>query len=134
MGLVQLVYASQPFGYDDAMLRGILADARRCNTRDDITGALICRADLYLQLLEGPEAAVEAAYERITRDHRHLDVSRLLAGPTEQRMFPGWAMRDVPARSWMWSQKAVGVGAPLRAGREELLQVFKRLSEEPTPA
>ncbi|MEO1331606.1 MAG: BLUF domain-containing protein, partial [Pseudomonadota bacterium] len=50
--LTQLVYSSQPFGYDDIMLNGILNDARRCNLRDDITGALVCRHDIYLQLLE----------------------------------------------------------------------------------
>ncbi|MEM9128927.1 MAG: BLUF domain-containing protein, partial [Pseudomonadota bacterium] len=44
MTMIQLVYASMPFGFDDAMLGGILLDARRCNERDDITGALIVRA------------------------------------------------------------------------------------------
>ena len=63
--LLQLVYASRPFGFDAGTLTAILFDARRCNTRDGITGALICRDDLFLQLLEGPEAAVEAAYARI---------------------------------------------------------------------
>ncbi len=58
--LLQLTYASRPLGYDSAMLTGILFDARRCNARDGITGALICRDDLFLQLPERPEAAVEA--------------------------------------------------------------------------
>ena len=60
--MIQLIYASQPFGFDAAMLNGILSDARRCNVRDEVTGALICRADVYLQLLEGPEPAVDAAF------------------------------------------------------------------------
>ena len=51
--LIQIIYMSQPFGYDEAMLAGILLDARRCNKRDGITGALVCRHDIYLQLLEG---------------------------------------------------------------------------------
>lgn len=48
----QLIYRSQPFGFDRAMLAGILMGARRNNTRDDITGALIVRHDMYLQLIE----------------------------------------------------------------------------------
>ena len=51
--LVQLIYSSQPFGYDSTTLQTILNDARRCNTRDGISGALVCRHDIYVQLLEG---------------------------------------------------------------------------------
>lgn len=131
MGLVQLIYASQPFGYDDALLSGILLDSRRWNAREGITGALICRADLYLQLLEGPEERVEAAYVRIARDSRHLDVTRLTAAAVSERLFPDWAMRDDPARSWIWSQAEVEAGAPKRADRDELLAIFTRLASEP---
>ena len=53
MQLMQLIYTSRPFGFDDATLTGILVTARHNNPRLDITGALICRADIYLQLLKG---------------------------------------------------------------------------------
>ena len=72
--LIQLIYSSKPFGFDEAALNGILLTARRNNPRDAITGALICRHDLYLQLLEGPQAAVEARYSSIAHDDRHLEV------------------------------------------------------------
>lgn len=135
MGLVRLVYASRPFGFDGQTLYGILSAARRNNARDDITGALICRGDLYLQLLEGPEAAVAAAYRRIEADDRHLEVTRLLAGPAEARLFAAWAMRDDPARSWMWTQAEVAEGAVERAGAAQILGVFDRLrAEAPEPA
>ena len=77
MDLIRLIYCSRPFGFDDAALNGILIDARRCNERDAITGALICRADIYLQLLEGPAAAVDATFARIAKDNRHLEVNLL---------------------------------------------------------
>jgi len=128
MALYRVVYASFPFGYDQAMLNGILADARRCNTRDDITGALICRWDLYLQWLEGPEPAVRGAYARITRDTRHLDVRCLLSGPVEARLFPDWAMRHDPQRSWMWSAQEVADGALERADADTLETMFARLA------
>ena len=125
MTIHQLIYMSQPFGFDDGILNGILSISRRNNTRDDITGALICRRDIYLQLLEGPEAAVEGAYERIARDDRHLGIVRLLSGPAERRLFPEWAMRDDPARSWLWSEAEVGNGAVEAASPRELIAVFE---------
>ena len=74
MGLFQVIHPSRPFGFDTGILSKIPLDARRLNARDDITGALICRADIYLQLLEGPEATVRQTMERIKRDDRHLEV------------------------------------------------------------
>jgi hypothetical protein len=131
MSLIQLIYASRPFGFDAPTLNGILSDARRVNPQHDVTGALICRADLYLQLLEGPKAAVEAIYERIARDDRHVEVQRLVTRPVESRLFGDWAMRDDPARSWMWTQAEVESGAISRASEAEIVAVFERLAGEP---
>ncbi|NCV67989.1 MAG: blue light sensor protein, partial [Rhodobacteraceae bacterium] len=50
---MQIIYASQPLGYDSATLHTILDVARKCNARDNVSGALVCRQDIYLQLLEG---------------------------------------------------------------------------------
>ena len=129
MSLTQLVYASHPFGFDEAMLNGILLDARRCNERDGITGALIVRCDLYLQLLEGPTEKVLATYHRIIVDDRHVQVKLMVRRQVEARMFPGWAMRDDPAKSWIWSIDAVKNGAVERATDEEVLVFFTRLAE-----
>jgi hypothetical protein len=131
VSLIQLIYASRPFGFDAAMLNGILSDARRLNPANDVTGALICRADLYLQLLEGPKDAVEATFTRIARDDRHLEVERLVCRPIEERLFAAWAMRDDPARSWMWTQQEVENGAIARATEQEVVAVFERLAAEP---
>ena len=133
MDIWRIVYASQPFGFDQAMLAGILSDARYYNSRDDVTGALICRADIYLQLLEGPEATIRATYARIAADDRHLEVQCLLDETTAERMFPKWAMLDDPARSWMWTQREVAGGAISRASRSEILAIFQRLKTEAAP-
>jgi hypothetical protein len=133
--LLQLVYASRPFGFDAAILTNILFDARRCNTRDGITGALICRDDLYLQLLEGPEKAVEAAYARICADDRHIEVRRLARRmiADDARMFGAWAMRDDPAASWVWSRADVDAGKPELASEDEVLEMFRRLPAVDVP-
>jgi hypothetical protein len=131
MPMIQLIYASRPFGFDEAALAGILMDARRCNERDGITGALICRGDLYLQLLEGPQDKVEEAYRRIEKDHRHLEIRLLSRRTVTERLFPEWAMRDDPARSWMWTQQQVTAGAIERASEADVVAIFQRLAREP---
>lgn len=128
MTLLQLTYASRPFGFDSGLLAGILIDARRCNTRDGITGALLCRDDLYLQLLEGPAEAVEAAYTRILRDDRHIEMRPLTRRLVEDRLFGAWAMRDDPAHSWIWTRDEVHDGAAERATEAEVLEIFERLA------
>ena len=127
MAFHQLIYSSRPFGYDEATLNGILAEARRFNAEHDITGALICRHDLYLQLLEGPQKIVESLYQRITVDARHLEVELLVEQPVNQRLFPQWAMLHDPAQSWLWSPREVRDGAIRRASEEEVIEMFERL-------
>jgi hypothetical protein len=131
MSVVQLIYASRPFGFDQAMLNGILSQSRRCNARDGITGALICRADIYMQLLEGSAEALDATYARILRDDRHLEVRRLSYHTSRDRLFPSWAMRDDPARSWMWPQAEVAHGVIDRTTPLQALKIFERLAAEP---
>ena len=128
--MIQLIYSSRPFGFDDASLNGILLTARRNNARDGITGALICRHDLYLQLLEGPQEAVEARYGGIARDNRHVKVVKRMSRRVTDRMFPNWAMRDDPARSWMWTVSEIDQGALERAAPDEFIAVFTRLAAE----
>ncbi len=124
----QLIYRSQPFGFDRATLAGILATARRNNPRDEITGALICRHDIYLQLIEGPATAIDALYARIERDNRHGDVRLLLTGDVTARMFPDWAMLDDQSPSLFWSPDEVAAGAIEAATPEELRAAFERLA------
>ncbi len=131
MTFVQLIYASRPFGYDDLALGGILASARHHNARNAITGSLICREDVFLQILEGPRDAIEATYLRIARDGRHVEVDRLWSGEAQARLFPAWTMRHDPARSWMWTASEVAAGAIKRAPPPALLAIFQRLAAEP---
>lgn len=128
---MQLIYASRPFGYDELMLAGILSTARRNNARDGITGALICREDLFVQLLEGRRDVVTSAFSRILRDDRHIDIVNLWSGDAEERLFPAWSMRHDPARSWMWTIEDVADGAIARASAKEIFDIFDRLAKDP---
>jgi hypothetical protein len=108
-------------------LNGILLDARRANARDGVTGALICRADIYLQLLEGQREHVANTLERIKRDDRHLGVTVHVEGEVPERMFGQWAMLHDPAASWIWSQQEVSNGAVERATADEIMAFFAQL-------
>jgi hypothetical protein len=134
MRLAQLIYISRPFGFEARTLNGILLHARAKNALSGLTGALIVRADLYMQLLEGPREAVTATLARIVGDDRHLEVSLIHCGDANERLFPHWSMRDDPARSWMWSQEQVRAGAARNASAMEALSVFQRLATEPLDA
>ena len=73
-------------------VRDILACSRRNNARDGITGGLLFSEGVFAQVLEGPAAAVERAFERIQCDERHGEVTVLQASPIAARDFPDWSM------------------------------------------
>ena len=125
----RLIYRSQPFGFDSATLAGILSAARRHNPQWGITGALICRHDVYLQLIEGPSASIDALYARILNDDRHTEIRLLLEEEMDERLFPAWAMLDDEAPSLFWSAEDVAKGTLETASAEELRAPFIRLSQ-----
>ena len=129
MSLLQLVYASRPFGYDAATLLGILFKARSKNAKADVTGCLICRDDLYLQLLEGPVDQVQQIYSKIQEDDRHVEVTQLISHEVDTRMFGKWAMRDDPVQSWMWTREQIDAGAINATTPAEVLAIFQRLAD-----
>jgi hypothetical protein len=129
MSIFRAIYSSRPFGFDAGVLHGILEQARRLNQRDGITGALICRDDIYLQWLEGPEDKVRSAIDRISRDDRHLEVTLHVTEPAEERLFADWAMLHDPAASWIWSRAELADNAIDRATPEEVTGFFLRLRD-----
>jgi hypothetical protein len=134
MRLSQLIYASRPFGFDEAMLDNILVSARRRNARSGITGSLVCRRDLFLQLLEGPRLAVTETIGRIISDDRHVEVAILHCGDVTERMFADWTMRDDPPQSWMWPQAEVSAGAVEATTAAHAMAIFQRLAQRPEDA
>ena len=124
----QIIYHSQPFGFDTPMLAGILTQARRNNRRDDITGALVCRHDVYIQLIEGPADAIDDLIARIERDDRHCNVTLALEDTVEERMFPHWEMLDDQMPTLTWSPAEIADGAIAKADPDELRAVFRRIA------
>ena len=130
MDIFRLIYKSIPFGYDTAILNGILSDAITYNSKNDITGALICREDVYLQLLEGPELKVNNTFQKILGDDRHLEVELLIKEHCNKRIFPKWKMKDDPARSWFWNKEEIQKGIFSTIDRDTIIEVFEKISNE----
>lgn len=88
----QLLYASNTSrDVTQDVLDDILAKSRRNNARDGITGMLLYIEGGFMQVLEGEEAAVGAAYERIARDKRHWN-TQILLDRAAPRAFGQWSM------------------------------------------
>lgn len=83
----------------------ILAASRRNNRDNDVTGMLLYLDRGFMQILEGPEEAVNATYARIAGDGRHSHVIALWSEQTETRIFPNWTMGydTLPADDARWS-------------------------------
>ena len=128
--LKHLIYSSRPFGFDQNILNGILVTSVDNNKRDQITGALICRSDLYLQYLEGPTESINETFHKILHDDRHVEIKVLKEGIHAERLFPKWAMRDDPVRSWMWSREEVDAGALDKISASDAFNIFQRHSKE----
>ena len=99
--MVRLVYFSRnviegiapgdPRGLDWEIDR-ILEVSQARNAACGVTGALIYNGGVFGQVLEGPEAAVEATYDRIQSDDRHVETTVLDYAPIAARAFGDWSM------------------------------------------
>ena len=125
---MQIIYASQPLGYDSTSLHTILDVARKCNERDNVSGALVCRQDIYLQLLEGSLEAVNATYMRICRDDRHVGIKKLVSRRASNRFFTNWAMLHDPAISLIWNPQQISAGILDRIPQSEIIGIFEAIS------
>ena len=77
---------------DSGMVRAILETSRRNNARDQLSGLLLVGGRRFLQVLEGPSEAIDAAYRRIKDDPRHFALVELSRREIKERSFPDWAM------------------------------------------
>lgn len=90
--MLQLVYVSSANPRESVDPAGILAVSRRNNRRDAVTGLLYADHARFLQVLEGPEDKVEAAFARIQADTRHRALVILSRRSVEVREFGDWDM------------------------------------------
>lgn len=93
--MLQMIYVSSATAAAERRdIEPILAASRRNNSRHGITGLLYADGKRFLQVLEGPQDAVEAAFARIKADPRHNAVVTLSRRSIEAREFGEWAMAE----------------------------------------
>ena len=68
------------------------AASQAANAAAGITGLLLYSDGGFLQMLEGPRAAVESLYASIEHDTRHDEVTLVRAREQREREFPCWSM------------------------------------------
>lgn len=91
--MLQIAYISTSrTPIDQPLLDAILLASRRNNDRNAVTGLLVAGGKRFLQVLEGPEAAVAATFARIEADPRHLGFVLLARRPVAAPAFGSWAM------------------------------------------
>ena len=138
--LKQILYFSSAVRlFSDDELLALLKVARANNARLDVSGMLLYADGNFVQLIEGPDNAVDALYAKISRDPRHTSLLKALDGPISERRFADWTLGfDRIADSKTegidgltdFLHKANEVGAdekPARDAAGRLLDSFKRV-------
>lgn len=93
MPLIHLIYVSSArdeLAADE--LASIMTASVRNNASRAVTGMLLYAGGNFMQVLEGPEQAVEGTYQRLAKDPRHCGLFVLERGPIASRSFDGWSM------------------------------------------
>jgi len=88
--LVYISHSVKPFTL--AGLKKLLIHCRDNNIDNGITGILLYIEGKFVQILEGKREKVKVLFEKIKRDRRHSEISRILEGPIDYRNFPNFSM------------------------------------------
>jgi len=120
--LEQLIYYSSARATRQRSdLREILDSAVRNNERLDITGVLLHHQGNFVQVLEGPVAALDATMSKILADPRHHDVMIVYRKAVDHRAFPSWHMGFIaPTLSELKEHPRV---VPMRFGKPDFSEI-----------
>ena len=76
----------------DSGILGMLEEIQARTSESEVTGMLLMTRRYFMQYLEGPRPAVNAAYGRIIADTRHRNPTLLEASDIDERLFSSWLM------------------------------------------
>lgn len=82
--------------FSDEELAALLRTSRENNSREGLSGLLLHRDGRFLQVLEGPDAAVHERLAVIERDPRHTDLKVLADETIDSARFGQWSMGFQP--------------------------------------
>lgn len=94
MELVHCIYcsASAIGEFNREQLDQLLEKARSNNAKLGVTGILLYESRSFFQVLEGQRTVIEALFEKIAADKRHLRATKIVFEPIQERTFGEWTM------------------------------------------
>src|SRR5690554_469066 len=91
--LQRVLYVSRAAaGIDLTKVFEVIRASHALNTARGLSGALLFLDGWFAQIVEGPAASVDAAFNCIAADARHFDVGLRIRSRALGRVFPGQAM------------------------------------------
>ena len=127
--LKQVIYASEKTDTSSDSLTDIYDISQKNNLKSGISGCLLIGSNSYLQLLEGPDSAVENLYSKIKMDSRHKKVKKLFEQHIEEKLFSSWSMKFAPFNNIEWGNEEFDAGKFQNIGAAAAVQVFKSIKE-----
>lgn len=141
--MFQLVYLS--FAADDFEAEGergiddILHTARTFNKEHNITGMLLYKGGVFLQILEGKREDVQMLYGKICMDLRHFGQKILVKQDVVGRIFDEWTMAykkvdeinaDIVNMILPWQEIVDQTRANHHITKDKILEIFKKFRFE----
>jgi hypothetical protein len=119
-----------------ADIQGIVEKARIKNTKNNVTGLMLFRARMFLQLLEGEKKDVLAIFQKIAADPRHQDVEIIFEAEIKDasKLFPSWQMGFIGDSLGLPNQEALiralhTLATSVRPEKEKILELLKKFSD-----
>jgi hypothetical protein len=102
--LIRLTYASRlASGTSEAHIDEIVEYSAASNREQGVTGVLALDGDRIIQVLEGPEWAIEVLFARLMIDTRHMWIVELDRLPIEHHRYQNWGMVRRPMADMLMS-------------------------------
>ena len=127
--LKQVIYVSEKTDTSSDSLTDIYDISQKNNSESGISGCLLIGSNSYLQLLEGPDSAVENLYSKIKMDSRHKKVKKLFEQHIEEKSFSSWSMKFAPFNNIEWGCKEFNAGKFQNISASAAVKVFKSIEE-----
>ena len=127
--LKQVIYVSEKTDTSPDSLTDIYDISQKNNSESGISGCLLIGSNSYLQLLEGPESAVENLYSKIKVDSRHKKVKKLFEQHIEEKLFSSWSMKFAPFNNVKWDNKEFDAGKFQNISASAAVKVFQSVKE-----
>lgn len=122
--IYMMIYVSKAIeGLNETEIENMVSKAKDFNLSHAITGCLIYDKGYFLQFIEGRKKSIDFLMQKIYNDKRHTDITTVMKGYLEDRLF------------WKWSMGYWDMGSSIKNQNVEVLLQkevsLKDLSQDP---